>query len=78
MTVTLIMATEGRAPRRDFAAVGRQAVGPDHFHVEARHAPRDAVEDVGFAFPDKEVEFVEVGSAHRDRFNKPVVRRPGT
>ncbi len=39
----------------------RQAIGPDHLHVEARHAPRDAVEDVGFAFPDKEVEFVEVG-----------------
>jgi hypothetical protein len=39
----------------------RQPIGPDHFHVEARHAPRDAVEDVGFAFPDKEVEFVEMG-----------------
>ncbi|MDT4859310.1 hypothetical protein FQZ97_938130 [compost metagenome] len=53
---------DGRT-QRDTAVLlrRRQAIGPDDFHVEARHAPRNAVEDVGFAFPDKEVEFVEVG-----------------
>ncbi|MNT73670.1 hypothetical protein D3C72_2124030 [compost metagenome] len=59
---------DGRAQCDTAVLLGRrQAIGPDDFHVEARHAPRNAVEDVGFAFPDKEVEFVEVGGTHKNR-----------
>jgi hypothetical protein len=68
-----------RARRHAPLGLGRrEAVGPDDLHVEARHAPRDALEDVGFAFPDKEVEFVEVGGTHMYRFNKPAARHLDT
>jgi len=51
---------ERRPQRRAFGGDG-DVVGADHLDVEARHAARDPVDDVGLAFPDVDIEFVDFG-----------------
>ncbi len=54
MTVTLIRAIDGRDWIRS-AEIGIP-IGADHLDLEARHAARDPLDDVGLAFPDVDVE----------------------
>ena len=50
-----------RRPQRGPFRRDRDIVRADHFDVEARHAARDPVDDVGLALPDVDIEFLDFG-----------------